>query len=250
MKTPWVDFPLYMASQIGMIGSPAWYDKVFANPAAPDAVAGASPVGTGPFVFESWKPGDTLVVKKNPNYWRQDADGNAMPYLDGIEFRVIADELTRANALESGELDLMPTDNGENIMKFRDNGDFTYLEQSERGETIHVLLHSARRARPLQDQRVRCGLAAAIQQDVIAEVIGQGALPHRQRAVLARPAGLPRGQRLPEARPGQGQGADRGLHRRARQADGPVLDGHRLHRPPRRRSSSSSGGRTPASPSR
>ena len=48
MKTPWVDFPYYMASQIGMIGSPVWYDKVFANPAAPDAVAGASPVGTRP----------------------------------------------------------------------------------------------------------------------------------------------------------------------------------------------------------
>ena len=166
-----------MASQIGMIGSPAWYDKVFANPAAPDAVAGASPVGTGPFVFESWKPGDTLVVKKNPNYWRQDADGNALPYLDGIEFRVIADELTRANALESGELDLMPTDNGENIKKFRDNGDFTYLEQSERGETGHILLHSGQEGSPLQDQRVRCGLAAAVQQDVIAEVIGQGSFP-------------------------------------------------------------------------
>ncbi len=177
MKTPWVDFPYYMASQIGMIGSPAWYDKVFANPAAPDAVAGASPVGTGPFVFESWKPGDTLVVKKNPNYWRQDADGNALPYLDGIEFRVIADELTRANALESGELDLMPTDNGENIKKFRDNGDFTYLEQSERGETGHILLHSGQEGSPLQDQRVRCGLAAAVQQDVIAEVIGQGSFP-------------------------------------------------------------------------
>ncbi len=37
MITPWVDFPYYMASQIGMIGSPVWYDKVFANPAAPDA---------------------------------------------------------------------------------------------------------------------------------------------------------------------------------------------------------------------
>ena len=116
------------------------------------------------------------MVKKNPNYWRQDADGNALPYLDGIEFRVIADELTRANALESGELDMMPTDNGENIKKFRDNGDFTYLEQSERGETIHILLHVGQEGSPLQDQRVRCGLAAAVQQDVIAEVIGQGSL--------------------------------------------------------------------------
>jgi peptide/nickel transport system substrate-binding protein len=177
MKTPWVDFPYYMASQIGMIGSPAWYDKVFANPAAPDAVAGASPVGTGPFKFESWQPGDTFKVVKNEDYWRQDADGNPIPYLDGIEFRVIPDELTRANALESGEIDMMPTDNGENFAKFKDDGDFTFLVQDQRVETGHILLHSGQEGSPLQDQRVRCGLAAAVDPEIIANQIHQGSFP-------------------------------------------------------------------------
>jgi peptide/nickel transport system substrate-binding protein len=177
MKKPWVDFPYYMSSQIGMIGAPAWYDKVFANPAAPDAVAGASPVGTGPFVFESWQPGDTFKVKKNPNYWRKDADGNAMPYLDGIEFRVIPDELTRANALKSGELDMMPTDNGVNIAEFKDNGDFQYLEQADLGETGHILLNVGQEGSPLQDQRVRCGLAAAVDPKVIADQVHEGSFP-------------------------------------------------------------------------
>jgi peptide/nickel transport system substrate-binding protein len=177
MIKPWVDFPIYMASQIGMIGSPAWYDKVFANPASPDAVAGASPVGTGPFKFESWQPGDTFKVVKNPDYWRQDADGNALPYLDAIEFRVIPDELTRANALESGELDLMPTDNGENIAKFRDNPDFTYLVQDQRVETGYIMFHVGQEGSPLADQRVRCGLAAAVNAEIIANEIHQGSFP-------------------------------------------------------------------------
>ena len=80
----------------------------------------------------------------------------------------------------------MPTDNGENIKKFRDNADFTYLEQSERGETFYILLHVGQEGSPLQDQRVRCGLAAAIQQDVIAEVIGQGS--SRSPTGRSRPA--------------------------------------------------------------
>ena len=35
------------------------------------------PVGTGPFVFDSWERDNRLVVKKNPNYWQE-----GVPYLD------------------------------------------------------------------------------------------------------------------------------------------------------------------------
>ena len=154
-----------------MIASPAWYDKVFANPAAPDAVLGAQPVGSGPFVFSSWKPGDTFSVKKNPNYWRKDADG---PYLDGIDFKVIPDELTKANALRSGQLDIIPTDNGENVKKFGDDKSFPVLQQSEFGETGHLLLHVGQEGSPLSDQRVRCGLTAAIDPNQLNEVIYAG----------------------------------------------------------------------------
>jgi peptide/nickel transport system substrate-binding protein len=174
MIKPWAQFPYYMASQIGMIGAPAWYDKVFANPAAPDAVVGAQPVGSGPFIFESWAPGDTLKVKKNPNYWRKYADGNAIPYLDGVEFKVIPDGLTRANALKSGELDVIATTTGESLKEFKDNGDYQFLDQSTLGETSHILLNVGQEGSPLQDQRVRCGLAAAVQQDVLVEQIQAG----------------------------------------------------------------------------
>ena len=57
------------------------------------------PVGTGPFMVESYAPRDKLVVTRNPDYWRTDAAGNQLPYLDGIEFRVIEDSETAAEAL-------------------------------------------------------------------------------------------------------------------------------------------------------
>lgn len=50
------------------------------------------PVGTGPFKFEEWVQDDRVVLSRNENYWRKDAEGNQLPYLDGLEFKVIPDQ--------------------------------------------------------------------------------------------------------------------------------------------------------------
>ncbi|MCX7282777.1 MAG: ABC transporter substrate-binding protein [Novosphingobium sp.] len=57
--------------------------------------------GTGPFAMKSFAPGIRTVVRRNPNYWKQ-----ARPYLDEIELIAIPDELSRVNALLSGDVQL------------------------------------------------------------------------------------------------------------------------------------------------
>ncbi|WP_198409763.1 ABC transporter substrate-binding protein [Limnochorda pilosa] len=47
------------------------------------------PVGTGAFKFEEWRQDDVVRLSKNENYWMKDENGNQLPYMDGIEFRVI-----------------------------------------------------------------------------------------------------------------------------------------------------------------
>lgn len=63
------------------------------------------PVGSGPFVLESWERGAKMKLVKNQYYWDVGADGKPLPYLDGVTFEVIPDDATRILRLQSGELD-------------------------------------------------------------------------------------------------------------------------------------------------
>ena len=62
--------------------------------------------GLGPFVLAEHVSGQRLVFTRNPHYWRKDAAGVALPYLDKLTV-VIASQATEALKLQSGEVDLM-----------------------------------------------------------------------------------------------------------------------------------------------
>lgn len=65
---------------------------------------GTFPIGTGPFMVKSDYKFDKekLVVVRNPNYWREDAAGVQLPYLDGIQFDNIKDAVKASQALQTG----------------------------------------------------------------------------------------------------------------------------------------------------
>ena len=63
------------------------------------------PVGSGPFVLQSWSRGQTMKLVRNAHYWRQGSDGKPLPYLDGVTFEVLPDDATRILKVQSGELD-------------------------------------------------------------------------------------------------------------------------------------------------
>jgi len=62
----------------------------------------AKPVGTGPFVFGSFTPGERSHCTRNPNYWE-----HGKPYVDAWEDWSIDDPQARLNALLSGQIDAM-----------------------------------------------------------------------------------------------------------------------------------------------
>ena len=60
-----------------------------------------NPIGTGPFVFSEYKPGEYYRLTRNENYW---AEGR--PYLDEIIYRLLPDAGAKAAALETGDVHL------------------------------------------------------------------------------------------------------------------------------------------------
>lgn len=69
----------------------------------PNADLNVNPMGTGPFEFVEWTPGNEIVLERNDNYWLPE-----FPYLDGVQVIWIGDDTARAAALQSDEFDLDP----------------------------------------------------------------------------------------------------------------------------------------------
>ena len=67
----------------------------------------SNPVGTGPFKLVRWEENNVLVLKKNDNYFETDAQGNKLPYLDGVRISFIADRGAEFLEFSQGKIDFM-----------------------------------------------------------------------------------------------------------------------------------------------
>jgi len=65
-------------------------------------------VGTGPFFLEEYTPGQRVVLKRNPRYWKKSSAGEALPYLNRVIFLIVQNEDTVLLKFLDGELDYCP----------------------------------------------------------------------------------------------------------------------------------------------
>jgi peptide/nickel transport system substrate-binding protein len=131
MRSRWVSFPYFLTGSLGAMAAPAYV-------AAADGTKG--PIGTGPFVFKEWIPGQKFVATKNPSYWRG-------PVLaDEVEFRVIIDDEARRSQLESGQLNFSHTSAAVAVNDYlaaSKGGKFKTLEAAGPAQTNYDLLNTA-----------------------------------------------------------------------------------------------------------
>lgn len=76
------------------------------------------PVGTGPFMLETMDA-NGISLKRNPVYWRKDALGNQLPFLDKVIMSYAKDKKSELLAFRKKEIDLVleiPVEDIENIL--------------------------------------------------------------------------------------------------------------------------------------
>jgi len=67
----------------------------------------AQMAGLGPFVLEEYKTGERMTFVRNPHYWRKDAAGAALPYLDRFVIEIVKQQDAEMLRLQAGTIDLM-----------------------------------------------------------------------------------------------------------------------------------------------
>ena len=67
----------------------------------------------GPFVVADYKPGATLILKRNPHYWKTDEQGRSLPYLDSMRLEIQPNRDVELLRFKRGELDLVNSLDGD-----------------------------------------------------------------------------------------------------------------------------------------
>ena len=160
LKQPNYSLPTILTGRVGCIVSPA------SIKAAADGNVDRNPVGTGPFKFAEWRDNDLIRVEKNPNYWQA-----GLPYLDGINFRIINELNTAARTVTAGETDLALNMAAQQIATARRVQDLT-AEANPSMIFFTLMMNFAKP--PLNDIRVRQAMNYAINRTELNQVLMLG----------------------------------------------------------------------------
>jgi ABC-type transport system substrate-binding protein len=125
------------------------------------------PIGTGPFMLKDWQPNQVIKLEKNPNYFEK-----GLPYLDGVEYKVIPDESTRWLEFVKGNTD-EATPPTADLADAKTSGKYQWIEYTTLN-TYYLSLD----LNTFKDKRVREAISLAIDRDKILKTVwnNQGAV--------------------------------------------------------------------------
>ena len=164
LKKPWAQYPASLNTNSRMM-APAMIKS--------EDKGAAHPIGTGPFVFQSWEQGKALRAKKFDKYWRKDAKGRQLPYLDEIEFRPITDKDTVEKALQAKDVDVALSTSALSATRLKDEFNVLLDYTSERTFVMLNTVEEAQNApNPFTNLHARKALAYATNRQQIASLVG------------------------------------------------------------------------------
>ncbi len=115
------------------------------------------PIGTGPFMFEKWTPGNQVTVTANPDYFE------GAPKIAGVAFKLIKDETAAAIALENGEIDIFFALQQPVIIDRLKNAKGVTVQDRPANHTINLVLNTSKK--PLDNVKVRQAIAYGVNRE-------------------------------------------------------------------------------------
>jgi peptide/nickel transport system substrate-binding protein len=153
-----------------------------------DYNSGKAAIGTGPYKFVEWAPGDRLILEKNADYWGEKAR------YDRVVIKPIKSGPARVAALLAGDVDFIDQVPTADIERLK-NEPKVVLSSGPSNRVIYLHLDHDRDAspfitgtdgkNPLKDLRVRKAISKSINRAAIVEKVMEG-------------VAIPAGQLLPE----------------------------------------------------
>jgi ABC-type transport system substrate-binding protein len=123
------------------------------------------PVGTGPFIFKEWRPGDQITLDANPNYW------NGKPKVDHIVFKVMPDPQAALLAVKRGDVQILADVGAQIIPAAKSDANLVVVTQP--GLAVSGV-GMPTDTKPFDDKRVRQALNYAIDRDALDKSLFQG----------------------------------------------------------------------------
>ena len=127
------------------------------------------PVGTGPFKFVEFKGNESMKVAKNPDYFKK-----GKPYVDAIEFRIIANRSTRILAFQAGEFDM--TFQGDVVIPLlkdmKEKAPKAICEIAPEYVARNLIVNQT--AAPFNNPQIRKAMALAIDRKAFIDILTEG----------------------------------------------------------------------------
>ena len=127
------------------------------------------PVGTGPFIMTDYVMGQYIKGERNPNYWQE-----GKPYLDGLEFHFVRDEMAQTIAIQNEGVDGIHVLNSSNPEQVKTLVDLGFNNISSENGPVSMIPSGNNPDSPFADVRVRKALGYAIDRQTLCNARGFG----------------------------------------------------------------------------
>ena len=158
---------LFIPQRVCHVASKSYYDRVGEEQYI------KKPVGTGPYKFVAWKPGEYIDLERNEDYWGE------KPQVEAARFVFAKEDTTRVAMLKAGEADIIMSTPYPLVKDIEKAGFKTVRLPAH--PPCGVQFHNGNPDVPWYDRKVRLAVAYAIDKDAIVKDLFHGI-----------PAGFPR----------------------------------------------------------